>query len=469
MSADDQTTNHDEAANTDHEQNAIEMDALPPKPAAPQILGETPIGGVPKPVRATPPEIPPDRAEALRRAGVSDELMNQLSSVDVDDLSDSVNLPVPESPPVEDFDPDRETVPGDAESAELAQHMRRAMAHDSDSQELQKVTLEHTAAVSSAEAAIITDSSTLATEPDQPTTLQREMQERGIQDASDLHEKTPPNIRDEGEWDDEISPELAAVLFAGKSDTSPRSDTTPDAAPTDSAPVDSASVDSASAVPAASADTVTPAESTPAKPAPPPAEPIQLTSRDEARVLAITAEGHAAPAPGSPLEAKVRYVRIEEPLKDDNGQRTEETWTYFKGAYPSLKGRLVREVSSEDIQYADGSWKWTYERQYEDRGRDSREVRANAANTYFERKDTVSVTDAEGKRNRYEEEAEVILAPPETDEKRGGLLSSLFGRNQDDEDETGTIVWRAATPAETKQARRDGGDAFDRSLLDRLF
>jgi hypothetical protein len=181
-----------------------------------------------------------------------------------------------------------------------------------------------------------------------------------------------------------------------------------------------------------------------------------------ARSVRITAKGHHTAAPDATLQAKVRYVRIEEPHNKD--QRITETWTYFRPDYPALEGRLVRRASSEEIVYADGSRRWRYERQYSDGGRDRREVRISDDKPYVEHKDEASALDPRtGKPvSRHKETGAMIQAAQERDEKRG-FLSGLLGR---DEDESGSAkVWREATSSESRQARKQGGQAFRRRFL----
>ncbi len=251
-------------------------------------------------------------------------------------------------------------------------------------------------------------------------------------------EETPESLASAQEWDEDLSPALAAVLFG--SPRKPPAEAVPEAAP--------------------AAETVVPA----ARPrAPQIAGPIRLTDEAGARTLPLTAGEHAAPAPDVALTGKVRYARLEEPLKEDGGQRVVETWAYFKPDYPGLDGQLVRAVRSEEERFSDGSWRWRYERQYAGGGRDRREVRANADRNYFERLDEIAQRDPEtGKRRQIKEEAGMIFAPPPHEEKRG-LLSSLLRR--DDDKATGPAAWRAATPGEMRQARKEGGRAFKRGLF----
>ncbi len=240
------------------------------------------------------------------------------------------------------------------------------------------------------------------------------------------------------DWDDDLSPELATVLFGANEI---REEAARSAAPTRVEPTPPPTVTAAEPV----ADV--------------PAQAITLTDPADARRLPLVAEGHGAPAPEVVLTGPARYVRVEEPLSDDRGQSTVETWDYLKPNLPSLGGRLVRRVKIQEYVYADGSWHWQYDREYADGGRDRREVRAASDRGYVERKDEVSTRDAAtNKRQQFKEQAALILAEPEREEKRG-LLSSLFGRGDDDTPH-GPKVWRPANGAEAKRARKQGGHAF---------
>ena len=385
----------------------------------PRIVAETPIGG----------KAPLSPA---RFAEQPDETPDAAPGPDSDTEPDA-SLPAPtalEEPPVEAFDPDAVTQPGSLSATEV-----RAMLEQADP------AVEEAHAESPAdEAELETQPETLAparvssvTEPSRPTT------------------PTPPAqpeapVAEPAEWDDDISPELAAVLFS-QDEREPAAD----AAPAEAAESVSA------AAPARTAE-----EPAPAPVAEAPAEPVHITDVAQAGRLPLVAEQHSAPAPDTPLDGKVRYVRIEEPLKNDGGQRIKETWTYFQPARPSLAGRLVQEVKREAITYADGSQRWTYERRYTDRGRDRRDIRANAGGDYVEREDEVSRLDAEsGKRVSYREDEQMIFAAP-LEEKRG-FLSSLLGR--DDEPDSTDREWRQATSHENRQARKTGGEALKRGFF----
>lgn len=244
------------------------------------------------------------------------------------------------------------------------------------------------------------------------------------------------------EWGEDLSPELAAILFAG-------------AAATAEAPARE------EAVPAAEGEIPTLEK---AAPVPRRAGPVTLLETSDARRLPIAAQGIASPAPDEMPGGKARYVRVEEPLGKDDGQRISETWSYFKPDYPALEGRLVRSVHIEEYRYADGSWKWTFERQYTDRGRDTREVRASRDQTYIERHDRIARKDpSTNKRVRVHERAQMILMGPEHEEKRG-LLRRLFRRGEP-ERANGPAEWRPATPAEARSARGAGGQAFGGKLF----
>ena len=258
----------------------------------------------------------------------------------------------------------------------------------------------------------------------------------------------PPTERiiDEQQWDDELSPELAAILF--------QAEPGPPAAADESAP---------EAPPAPAAPEPATPEAAPPPDTTPQAAPITLTDPAQARELPVTAGGVSSPPPGhSAPEGKVRYKRLEEPLRGDKGQRTVEAWEYFGPNWPALDGRLVKRIRVEEVAYADGSWSWEYERRYTDKGFDQRRVRANTDRTYIERRDSVKKPDAGGKQARHVEDARLILAGPPR-EGRGGLLGrlfgGLFGRGGAERD-TGPKSWREATDHEARRARRRGGDAF---------
>jgi hypothetical protein len=233
------------------------------------------------------------------------------------------------------------------------------------------------------------------------------------------------------EWDEDISPELASILFGAKK-----------------------------ARPEPAAPTV---EKPSAEPAAPPAPAIHVTRIEQARTLPITALGISSPAPeprpeGRAIHERVERLRVEEPSPPEahGGKSITETWNYQD--HPTLSGRQVKKIRVDEFAYADGSWRWTYERQYADRGKDRREVRTNTDHSYIERTDEIIRPDPiSGKRVRYKEGEAMVLAGPER-EKKHSLLSGLFGHEA--EDEANARVWRPALPAEIRRLRRHGGDAF---------
>lgn len=235
------------------------------------------------------------------------------------------------------------------------------------------------------------------------------------------------------DWDDDISPELASLLFKKR------------------APREEAK---------AAAEGAPAAESAPAAEKLPPAEPIHLTQIAEARLLPITAEGVSAPAPQIQPEGKARYQRVEEPL--DDGQRTSEQWDYRGPDYPALNEQFIKRVVIEETTYTDGSWYWTFERSYTDGGWETREIRANIDRTYIERTDEIKAKDAAtGKQVKYSEKEAMILAGPPREEKRG-LLNSLLGRGENND---GPKAWRVASSHEAGHARKEGGEAFKRKTF----
>jgi len=386
----------------------------PVSAAPPRVLAETPVGGVLKAPAALPPE--------------ADTSHEQVAEPPAEPDTPHVEA-APE--PEEDTEPPAPEIAGDAETE------RDELPHERTATE---ASVAEDALPEDSE-----DSEELVAEqaPSFVRTLETLPESEGVAEETG---PPPDTLKTPKEWEGDLSPELAAVLFS-----SPRSEAAQEA-PAIDRPLASAT----------EAAVVTPpvAEE-------PPAGPILLKEPGDARTLRITAQGRSAPAPEAAIAGKVRYTRVEEPLKNDAGQRVTERWVYFKPDYPALEGRLVREVRSEEISYSDGSWLWRYERRYADRGRDRREVRANADRTYLERVDEVSKLDPEsGKRQQLKEEAAMIFAPPIREEKRG-LLASLLGRDNDEP--AGEDVWREATPSDMKQARKDGGQAFKRGFLASLF
>lgn len=444
MSADDQHNAWDDlfpqkdAADAVPEEDTASDDVPtngPASAAPPRIVAEAPLGGVPKPI--VPPVSP-----GVGDEGVSPEADEVAPAVtpepdDVapdepldalpDDAADTVIAQTDTAPeaaraeetPVILPDPDETTIESPTLAAEV-QRIAAEVAAEQDAGEVEADAFPVEGEVAPADTA--------------PAPAPAAVEGVGMADASDF---------------DDISPELAAIL---RKPAAPTQDAAPPAE-AEAEPVAAATPDAAPAAP-------------PAPEPEPDAPPIQLTDIAEVRSLPITAEQRNAPAPDTTLTGKVRYVRVEEPLRNDEGQRTQETWEYLKPEYPALGGRLVKEITIEEIAYSDGSWEWRYERRYTDKGRDVREVRANADRNYIEREDEVSRLDAEtGRRLQFREETELIFAPPEKEERRGGLLSGLFGRGDDDDGDDSPQVWRDASTSEAKQARKQGGEAFKRGFL----
>ena len=279
------------------------------------------------------------------------------------------------------------------------------------------------------------------------------------------------------EWDDDLSPELAAVLFGGSGASSgEEGDDTPNETSGDllddairrepptparaTAPVPTPAAAVRPAAPSAATPAARPGAPSAATPAP--AEPVRLTDPATALSLPIAAGGMRAAAPDTRPEGKARYVRVEEPMRSDKGQRRSETWEYRGPELPQVKGRELRTVKIEEMSFADGSWRWRFERKYGDRGYDRRTVRANADRSYIERVDEINAPDElAGKRVKHRDEDFLILAAPVKTAHQGrGLLSRLLGRGSDHDEPRGEKSWRSATPDEVKHARRNGGDAF---------
>jgi hypothetical protein len=387
-------------------------ESIPPVSSAlPRILAETPLGGQVRPLITPPTEPPTPTLPPITPPRLSDDAPAAAITPPLDDTQESVS-----------------TVPDPGLSIDqLREQIREAAAAKT---ELIPVVDESPAAPG--------DSVPPAAGPETPPELPAALAPPAAPVAPAEVRSTGPALtpaaapispRAEWDTDDDLSPELAAVLFGqrGAADSAPPAER-PAAAETQRLPEV-------------------------------PAGPVKLTAVDDAHRLPLVAQDHTAAAPDAPLNGKVRYTRIEEPLKNDAGQRIQERWEYFKPDYPGLSGRLVREVRSEEKRFADGSWAWQYERSYTDGGRDRREVRTNTDHTYIERGDEVSVRDEAGKRQAFREQAALILAEPEREEKRG-FLSGLFGRDDDQEDAPAPKTWRDATHQETKRARKQGGQAF---------
>ncbi|MCZ7541695.1 MAG: hypothetical protein M5U29_17630 [Anaerolineae bacterium] len=426
---------------------------LPPSGGPPRVVAETPVGGL-RPVYRAPSSAEEIPLPAEEEVPFTAEDVPALEAADEGAVAEAAEV-VSETPVVSaEAEPPAEREPDDDAilAAEPEPEAEPVAAPEPRSAEMLAETAEETATEVIAEIA----DAAAAEVPDLevPASVVRAVSSAAESPPAEPEPAVAPAATEEAaesldsaqEWDEDLSPALAAVLFG-----SPRRP------PAEAAP---------EAAPAAGRPSETVAEAAPPAARPRAAQvagPIRLTEETQARALPLTAGEQAAPAPDVMLTGKVRHTRLEEPLKDEGGERVVETWDYFKPDYPGLDGQLVRAVRSEEERFSDGSWRWRYERQYADGGRDRREVRANADRTYFERADEIALRDPEtGKRQQIKEEAGMIFAPPPREEKRG-LLSSLLRRG--DDQPTGPASWRAATPGEMRQASRDGGRAFKRGLF----
>ncbi len=430
----------DAAAPSDTPASPADTLILPPAGGPPRVVAETPVGGLrpayraPSDAEETPPlteeEAPPagedvpalevldenaasEGAEAASETAAASEEERPPAEREPDEGAIPVAEPEPEAPPESRSAAEVLTGVAEETATEIIPEVADAAAEVPDLEAPASVVR---AAIAAAESA-----------PAQPEPA-----------APAPAEETAERLDSAQEWDEDLSPALAAVLFG-----SPRRP------PAEPAP--EAEQVAETAAPAAQPRVAQVGG------------PIRLTEEAQARTLPLTVGEHTAPAPDVTLSGKVRYTRLEEPLKNEGGQRVVETWAYFKPDYPGLDGQLVHTVRSEEEHFSDGSWRWRYERQYADRGRDRREVRANADRTYFERVDEIALRDpATGKCQQIKEKVGMIFAPPPHEEKRG-LLGSLLRR--DDDKPTGPAIWREATPGEMRQASKDGGRAFKRGLF----
>ena len=429
----------------------------------PRVVAETPVGGLrptrwPSSTDVTPPfveeEAPPASEPEPIAEGVPEApRAEEPSLAEVEQTSAGAEVPEPERETDREAlaEPEPESEPGEevaGAGTESQPETATVALHAGDEAELTaQIAVE---AEPEGEAEIADEEPVLeGAVPDltAPASIVRtalsamETETEQAEGAPALPTELEEGLAGEGEWDDDLSPALAAVLFG-----SPRKPSAAQAT-AEAAPIAQETVAAALAE----------------KPRAEPAGPIRLTDEAAAQTLPITAGEHTVSAPDTPLTGKARYTRLEEPLKGDRGLRIVETWTYFKPDYPGLEGQLVRSVRREEERFSDGSWRWRYERQYTDRGRDRREVSANADRTYFERVDELAQRDPlTGKRQQIKEEAGMIFAPPPREEKRG-LFSSLLRRG--DDEETGPAAWREATPGDMRQARKEGGAAFKRGLF----
>ncbi|WP_119067745.1 hypothetical protein [Aggregatilinea lenta] len=429
-----------------------------PDVAPPQIVAETPIGGMPRPVIQPPA---PDRVEPPAAApapdpdaesGGPDSVPSIVSSVEAE--ADATQTDASEAEAGSDEGPSPSDV-APATDAPLVEAVEAAEALKAAEAEAEaNAPEEPPASAAPVDAPVTGEPAIEQPVPESPTLVSRPTEPKPLFAAADKIDKPD-------EWDDDLSPELAAILFSGEDEKPARS---PDAAPT---PAPAATAHPAPA-PTPKTPTppvtrsATPSAITPSPATPPPAQPVHLTDTADARTLPISAEGISAAAPETRPEGKARYVRVEEPLKGDQGQRTSETWEYQGPDRPQVKGRELRTVKIEEFSFADGSWKWRFERKYGDRGYDRRTVRANADRSYVERVDEINAPDdLAGKRvKRRDEDAMILAAPVQAAPPHRGLLSRLFGRGAQHDVPRGDPSWRSATLDEVKHARRTGGDAF---------
>ncbi|HVO68687.1 MAG TPA: hypothetical protein VMT24_01495 [Aggregatilineaceae bacterium] len=413
----------DKPAEPAEEPEAAAGDEKPGEPAPisaapPRIVGETPLGGMLKPpLRPAVAEL----GQPLEAALDAEAAIPGEQEATAQPGAESSG----EEEPVQSFRRDISTVPGTVKAHEvLSQAAGEPSAPEAEISEQGSRAAEQIAPEGPQVAVLRSVSTGEREEPPAPP-------------ARDTAPQAEPQAAKPEEWDEDLSPELSAVLFGGSKPT-----------PAAARPEAAREAPRAGAVPEPARPAVTEA----------PAETVMLTDIADTRRVPITAQGHRAAAPEASLQGKARYMRVEEPLKKDRGQRITESWEYFKPQYPALDGRLVRAVHIEEISYADGSWFWRYERTYTDKGRDRREVRANTDHTYIERQDEVSKLQPETTgRIQFKEKAALILAAPQHEEKRG-FLSGLLGRDNDQEQAAKT--WRDATSSEARHARKHGGMAF---------
>lgn len=399
---------------------ALEPDemAIPESERAPGVVRETPVGG----------KLPRDESEAPAESAVRDMPPPQ-------ELAAA--QPEPETPVA----PEEELVPPPAaeESATIApagevrgeETLAETSAEEAPPPEepLAATALEETAPAEEAPASEMT-------RPPEPAT------------PEPAPSPAAESIARPEDWGEELSPELAAILF-GEASAAP---TAEQAAPTEApAPV----VEEAPA-PSAEAPIEAPAR---------PREPMMVTTPAEARSVPINAGQFSAPPPDAPITDKMRYIRVEEPLRGGKGRRISEKWEFFGPNYPALEGRLVKRIESEERAYTDGSWKLTFHRDYSE-GHDERIVRIASDGEYAERTDRIHRRDASsGKMLREREHVSLRYAPALREEKRG-LLNGLFGRDNGPQGE-GPKRWRPATDGEQRDARQRGGEALKLGLFER--
>jgi len=394
--------------------------AIPESDRAPGVVRETPVGG----------KLPPDRPAPEPREPAESPVR------DMPALENLAAQPEPETPPA----PEEELVPPNTEDV-------TGTAPADEAPGMEAPSVDALAGEAAPEPAAPEPAAPLA-EATQPP-------------AADEPAPTASSLASPDDWGEELSPELAALLFGGASAAAAAAETEKE---------DTA--ETATPAPAAEEQPVTaaaPAEAAPAaRPvteAARPHTPATVTTAAEARSQPITAGPLAAPPPGAPVKGETRYVRVEEPLRGNKGRRILEEWEYFGPDYPALEGLLVKRVKTEEITYADGSWKLTFRRDYSE-GRDERTIRIASDGEYSERTDRVHRRDAtSGKMRREREQVYLRYAAPLREEKRG-LLSGLFGRGNGPQQE-GPKRWRPASDSEQRDARQTGGEALKFGLFER--
>lgn len=413
---------------------------IPESDRPPRIVQETPVGGR-LPLEPAPP-------------ADTDEPLRDMPAPEAVDAAQ----PEPETPPVPEHElaPPDEAAPGPVTGVELTPAAPDEQMAASAPETALAEAAEETVAPDEAEARAAVEgegeveaeaeAEAAAAPPDEIAA-----EAPALAEAAPEAESAPPapsavRVTRPEDWDEELSPELAAILFG----------TAARAEPAKAAPP-------AEAAPAVAPEAVPEAAPAPAIEA---AAPEPLISREDARTRPIAAGQFTAPAPGASVEGTVRFTRVEEPLGGDGGRRIRESWEFFGPDYPALEGRLVKRIRSEEVVYADGSWKFTFRRDYSE-GRDERTVRIARDGEYIERTDRVRRKNAlTGKTVRAETREALAFAPPKHEEKRG-FLSRLFGRGSDSARPEGPKQWRPATNSEQQEAYRRGGKAFRLGIFER--
>jgi len=447
LNGDDETPGRDRPAPPD-------AAPAPGSDRAPGILREMPVGAALPPVTppVSAPEPPADDAAApLRDMPAPQDLTAPSPAPETPraDEPDSAALPpeVETPPPAESEAAEVETPPA-IEPASAAIEAPAASGSEAGAAPLFPFTAED------AEAAAAFDALFTA-EAEAPEASTAPAESRAAPAAPPVEPPPAASVVRAEDWDEDLSPELAAVLFGAASAAPAAAETAPAPPETPSAP-EPAAPEAAPAVPAPEA-----AEAAPAQPG----RPVMVTTPEEARSRPIVAGQFTAPPPSAPPQGKVRYVRVEEPLRGGQGQHVRETWKFFGPDYPTLEGRLVKRVENEEFDYADGSWKMTFRRDYS-LGRDERTIRLACDREYAERTDYVQRRDAgTNKTVREREQVGLRHAAPLSPDTRG-FFSRLFGRGSKPQP-SGPKSWRIADDSEMHEARRSGGEAFRLGIFGR--